>query len=182
MPVSIHRLDNSSWGFASSCFVCEETNSAGMRVPFFHDDEMGTVSAEFSLDEQFSGAPSYVHGGLVLAILDEAMAWAAIAVAKTFALTRTTTTTFSRPVKVGRSYRVEARIMGPPPQQGPSALLSGSGELVHADIEACALITRGTDGKTCAEAVAMFAALSSAQSSDAIGASVQGADAGYLRA
>ncbi len=164
-----------------------------MRVPFFHDDEMGTVSAEFSLDERFSGAPSYVHGGLVLAILDEAMAWAAIAVAKTFALTRTTTTTFSRPVKVGRSYRVEARIMRRPSQQGPSgplsesqqgpsASLSGSGELVHADIEACALITRGTDGKTCAEAVAMFAALSSAQSSDAIGASVQGADARYLRA
>jgi len=175
-----------------------------MRVPFFHDDEMGTVSAEFSLDERFSGAPSYVHGGLVLAILDEAMAWAAIAVAKAFALTRTTTTTFSRPVKVGRSYRVEARIMRRPSQQGPSgplcesqqgpsgllsesqqgpsALLSGSGELVHADIEACALITRGTDGKTCAEAVAMFAPLSSAQSSDAIGASVQGADARYLRA
>ena len=68
------------------------------------------VTAEFTLGPEFSGVPRYVHGGVVLAILDEAMAWAAIAVAERFAVVHQTATTFDRPVRVGRAYRVTASV------------------------------------------------------------------------
>src|SRR3954454_15176547 len=66
--VARHRLHNETWGFDSNCFVCEPRNDAGLRIPFDHDDETDTVVAEFTLDDAFSGAPSYVHGGVTLAI------------------------------------------------------------------------------------------------------------------
>ena len=74
--MALVRLRNDAWQFRSNCFVCEPSNTAGLAIPFFHDDEAGTVVADFTLDERFSGAPHYVHGGVALAVLDEAMAWA----------------------------------------------------------------------------------------------------------
>ena len=74
--MSVHRLGNDRWSFASSCFVCEPSNEFGLRVPFSNDDEADRVFATFTLDEHCSGAPSYVHGGVTLALLDETMSWA----------------------------------------------------------------------------------------------------------
>ena len=93
--MALVRLTNEGWGFTSLCFVCEDANDLGMRVPFFHDDERGVVRAEFTLTERFSGAPELAHGGALMALCDEAMSWATIAVAKSFAVTQTTTTTFT---------------------------------------------------------------------------------------
>jgi acyl-coenzyme A thioesterase PaaI-like protein len=105
------ELDNAQWGFDSNCFVCERTNDRGLRIPFAHDPEREVVTADFILDGAFSGAPSYGHGGIVLAILDEAMAWATIAVAHRFAVTRDTTAHFERPVRIDKPHRVEARVI-----------------------------------------------------------------------
>ncbi len=160
-------LTNDRWGFESNCFVCEAENPSGLRIPFFHDEEAGLVTAEFELDDRFSGAPSYVHGGLQLAVLDEAMAWATIAVAHRWAVTGETTTRFDHPVRVGRSYRVTAAIEGEPAT------------------EAATLATTGwiTDHRerTCASASATFVVLGEAQALDAIGAAEDGLDAGYTR-
>ena len=157
-------LDNAAWGFESSCFVCEPSNAGGLRIPFFHDDEAGLVFADYTLDATFSGAPTYVHGGITLAVLDEAMAWAAIALAGAFALTRTTTTRFLRPVRVGQPYRVEARV---------------TSRADHA-IGARATVVDGR-GRACAEAEAEFVPMSAAMARSAMGAEVAGDDAGYLR-
>jgi acyl-coenzyme A thioesterase PaaI-like protein len=162
--VAVLPLDNATWGFESNCFVCEPKNSGGLRIPFFHDEEAGTVFAEYTLDETFSGAPSYVHGGVTLAVLDEAMAWATIAVGKAFALTAKTSTEFRRPMRIGSTYRVEARIL----------------DRHDAIIEVAATITnRG--GNPCAEAVASFHAMDAAQAKEAIGTEATGNDAGYVR-
>ena len=80
--MTLHRLHNEAWGFETNCFVCEPKNQAGLQIPFFHDDERSVVTAEFELSDAYSGAPSLVHGGVTLAVLDEAMAWACIAVGK----------------------------------------------------------------------------------------------------
>ena len=150
--MAVRRLHNSDWGFDSNCFVCEPRNPTGLRIPFHHDDAAGCVAAEFTLDDAFSGAPKFVHGGVVLAILDEAMAWATIAVGGKFAVTKETSTTFDHPVYVGRSYRVEA--------------------FVGATTDA-AMATRAQvlDDKQrrCAEAQATFVVLSAATARDAIG-------------
>ena len=157
-------LDNSSWGFTSKCFVCEPANETGLRIPFFHDEEAETVEAEFTLGEEFSGAPSYVHGGISLAILDEAMAWAAIAVGKAFAVTATTTTTFVHAIRVGRTYRVSARLA----------------DRDESGLQLTAVIVDHKD-RPCAEATARFVHLSAEQAEAAVGSEVTGTDADYVR-
>ncbi len=110
--MAIRRLHNETWGVETNCFVCEPTNDRGLRIPFSHDDERDVVTAEFELPAAFSGAPTLVHGGVTLAVLDEAMAWACIAIGGQWAVTTETSTTFRRPVRVGSRYRVEARVVG----------------------------------------------------------------------
>jgi hypothetical protein len=39
------RLLNSRWGFESNCFVCEERDDSGLRIPFFHDRDDDAVVA-----------------------------------------------------------------------------------------------------------------------------------------
>ena len=109
--MAIRRLHNENWGVETNCFVCEPTNAHGLQIPFWHDDERRLVTASFELDDGFSGAPTLVHGGVTLAVLDEAMAWACIAVGGQWAVTTETSTRFHRPVRVGQTYRVEAQVV-----------------------------------------------------------------------
>lgn len=163
----MHALTNDRWGFPSNCFVCEATNEAGLRIPYFHDEANDTVVADFELDDRFSGAPSYVHGGLQLAVLDEAMAWAAIAVAGRWAVTAETSTRFTHPVRVGRQYTVTARIT--------STITDDDGGLT-----ASATIT-DTKERLCAEASATFVVLGEAHAVDATGVAIGDNDRSFLR-
>ncbi len=160
----MERLDNSRWGLESNCFVCEETNPGGLRVPFFVDRDDEVVTARFTLDDRFSGAPSYVHGGVVLALLDEAMAWATIALGGCFAVTKETTTRFKVPVMVGDRYEVRARIAG-----DDGSELDCTAEVVD------------DAGVVSAEATAVFVALGPAQALDAAGAAVPEAARSFIR-
>jgi uncharacterized protein (TIGR00369 family) len=90
--------------------VCEPTNDSGLRIPFFHDTEASLVTAEFTLGTAFSGAPTMLHGGVTLAVLDEAMAWACIAIARQWAVTSETSTRFHRAVHVDKPHIVEAEV------------------------------------------------------------------------
>ncbi len=72
--MTIGRLHNGSWGIDTNCFVCEPINDRGLQIPFWHDDERDVVTADFELPTASSGAPMLVLGGVILAVLDEAMA------------------------------------------------------------------------------------------------------------
>lgn len=160
----MERLENSRWGFESNCFVCEAANPDGLGIEFFADVDDGTVFADFTLDQRFSGAPSYVHGGVVLAVLDEAMAWATIALAGSFAVTKETTTRFRAPVRIGGAYRVRAGVE------------RDDGK----ELQCTADVTDG-DGVLCATASATFVPLGPAQALDALGTTATGDDAGFIR-
>jgi hypothetical protein len=67
--MELEPLNNARWGFASNCFVCEDANDEGLRVRFFCDRDRGAVVADFTLSDAFSGAPRYLHGGVVAAVL-----------------------------------------------------------------------------------------------------------------
>jgi uncharacterized protein (TIGR00369 family) len=162
--VALRRLHNEDWGFESSCFVCEPRNDRGLQLPFHHDTDREVVVCEFTLGNEFSGAPSYVHGGITLAILDEAMAWATIAVGGKFAVTTETTTRFLRPTRVGRSYTVEARVESQDDER----------------IRTTATVLDDRQ-RACAESDATFAILSPAVARDAIGTEVTGDAARYLK-
>lgn len=157
-------LTNERWGFESSCFVCEPKNADGLRIPFFHDVEAGEVSASFTLGEAFSGAPAYLHGGVVYSVLDESMAWAAIAVGSQWAVTQESWCRFARPVRVGREHEVRARLT----EVGAEQILAAA-EIVD------------DKGRVCAEATATFVPLGTAQAVDAIGGDAAGLDERYVR-
>ncbi len=161
--MTVRPLTNADWGFESMCFVCEDANGRGLRIPFFHDDEAGTVTAEFNLDQAFSGAPTLVHGGVLMAVCDEAMCWATVAVAGTWAFTASNAHRFRMPVRLGRPYRVEARVVGRDDQ----------------GIRTVATITGGSD-RVAVEAEALFAPLGAAQASGAIGTAVAPEHRSYL--
>lgn len=112
MAVMATPLDNDRWGYDSNCFVCEQHNPGGLRIPFQLDDDELTVSASFELGATYSGAPALLHGGVSLALLDEAQAWACIAVAGRWGLTASTAADFIGPVFVDHPYRVEAEVTG----------------------------------------------------------------------
>ena len=151
----VKPLTNDGWGVTSNCFVCEERNDAGLGIRFHHDLGRDLVVATFSLDDRFSGAPRYLHGGVSLAILDEAMAWAAIAIAGKFVVTQETTSRFERPVMVGREHCVHAWIIG-----GDDRQVRTFGEILDCD------------GNQCVIAEATFAVLDLEQATEAAGAEV----------
>ena len=104
------RLTNDAWGVDSCCYVCEASNDEGLRLAFWADDERSVVEADLSLPIAYSGAPAVVHGGLSLAVLDEAQAWATIAFGGWFAVTTETGARFHQPVWVDHEHRVEGWI------------------------------------------------------------------------
>ncbi len=166
MRVGVHRLDNDRWGFESNCFVCEQHNERGMQLPFFHDDERDVVFAEYTLGDEFSGAPTYVHGGVTLAVVDEAMAWAAIAIAigGKFAFTKETTAEFEWPVRLDRPYTLEARVV----EQDRRRYVTEA-EILD------------SKSRVCVRAQAVMSILDMDQATDAIGTDVSGDDTGFVR-
>ena len=161
--MALRPLDPGAYGFSTQCYVCEPSNPSGLRIPFSYDDEARVVQAEFRLGREYSGAPRYVHGGVVLALLDEAMAWAAIASAGRFAVVRETTTTFEHGVLVGEPHRVEAEVV-----TAGSIRLEASARVLNAS------------GRRCARARARMVVLSEEAAKAAIG-EVTGDDARFLR-
>ena len=161
--MALHPLRNTAFGFPSECFACDPENASGLRLSFLHDDEAGLVTADFTLGPAYQGAPRFVHGGLLLAILDEAMAWAAVALAERFAVTRTSKASFRRPVMIDVSHRVEAQV-----EERDESSVSARARILN------------PEGKRCAEASARLAVLSEETARTAIGAELGGNER-YLR-
>ncbi len=57
---------------ANYCFVCSEINPKGLHIKFRYL-ENGVAIAEFSLEKEYEGYPGIAHGGILAAILDDAM-------------------------------------------------------------------------------------------------------------
>jgi len=54
------------------CFVCGESNPAGVHVRFYEQED-GSVLARFTGQEHHQGYPGRMHGGVITAIMDETM-------------------------------------------------------------------------------------------------------------
>ena len=57
---------------AGSCFACGQANPIGLRLRFEHDGN--AVRAEFTPGPHYQGYEGLLHGGIVAAALDDAMA------------------------------------------------------------------------------------------------------------
>lgn len=137
---------------AQSCFGCGPANPHSLGLVFEAVGE--TVEATFALDEQFSGAPAFVHGGVVMTVLDEAMAWSTIGIRRRFALTKDFAAQFAVPVMVKGEYVVRAM---------PGPLIEGDREIaVHGEI-------LDANGSVCATAQGTYWVMTAEDTAAAIG-------------
>jgi acyl-coenzyme A thioesterase PaaI-like protein len=61
---------------ANHCFGCGPANPQGLHLTFITDTanpESITATANIQLDRMHEGPPGHIHGGIVAALLDEAM-------------------------------------------------------------------------------------------------------------
>ena len=54
------------------CFVCGLQNPVGLKLQFY-DNGVDEVRCEYTIPPQYQGYPGVAHGGIVAAILDEAV-------------------------------------------------------------------------------------------------------------
>jgi uncharacterized protein (TIGR00369 family) len=57
-----------------SCFVCGESNPAGLNLRFETDEQI--VRTRFTPRPEHVGFKQIIHGGIIATLLDEVMAWA----------------------------------------------------------------------------------------------------------
>lgn len=90
--------------YYKNCFVCGERRLGSLGVRFRFVD--GTVRATFTPTEKHVGFPSIVHGGIIAALLDEAMVWAIYAATGQFALSAEIAVRFLKPLLVGQTVEI----------------------------------------------------------------------------
>ena len=91
-----------------SCFVCGQDNPHGLRLRCRL--EGGRAVLEHTAREADLGWKTFVHGGIIMALLDEAMAWAAMVSARRPCVTAEMTARLRRPATVGMRLRVEGEV------------------------------------------------------------------------
>ncbi len=91
-----------------NCFACGRRNPIGLKLEFSLDAD-GRSTATFVPREEFQGFSGVLHGGIVCALLDEAMAWALILRGK-IPVTLSLSARFRRPVRVGSTVTVVGEI------------------------------------------------------------------------
>lgn len=91
------------------CFVCGMKNPSGLRVEFHTAEEARTISGRFMPRPEHQGFEGIVHGGVLSALLDEAMAKLAFSLGM-HAVTAEMTVTFKAPSAPGEELLVTGKI------------------------------------------------------------------------
>jgi acyl-coenzyme A thioesterase PaaI-like protein len=90
------------------CYACGELNPIGLHMHFRMEGEWAV--APFVAQRDHQGYPGFVHGGIVAALLDEAMGWATYGRA-VWAVTAKMEMRFRGVVPVGAPLEVRGRIV-----------------------------------------------------------------------
>jgi len=93
--------------YSDLCFGCGENNSIGLKLKFKWDGK--EVRTEFTPNRLHQGWAEVIHGGIITAVLDEAMAYAA-GYEGLKCITATMQTRFKRPLLVGKPTIVTASV------------------------------------------------------------------------
>jgi len=102
-------MADASWDGDELCLVCGPKNPSGLNLRFFADAE--GARAEGSVPEHLQGYHGTTHGGIVAAILDEAMYYAIAAQGSTWVATGELTVRYHRPLPCGTPFSVEAQCL-----------------------------------------------------------------------
>ena len=91
-----------------ACFACGEENIAGLQLRFFVED--GKIKTWFQPKPHHCGYPNVLHGGVVAALLDETIAWAANRALARMTVTAELKLRYRKPVPGDRRMLVWAEI------------------------------------------------------------------------
>jgi acyl-coenzyme A thioesterase PaaI-like protein len=92
------------------CFVCGKDNPVGLRVDFAVDAAAKTIGGRFVPRPEHQGYAGIIHGGIIAALLDEAMVKLAWRIGIP-AVTAEITTKFKAPAAPGDDLVVTASII-----------------------------------------------------------------------
>jgi acyl-coenzyme A thioesterase PaaI-like protein len=111
------------------CFVCGESNPAGIHVRFYEQAD-GSVLSRFTGCDHHQGYPGRMHGGVITAVMDETMGRAIMTRygAKIWGVTAELTVRFRKPVPLGVELTAVGRITAE-----KTRLFEGSGEMYLPD-------------------------------------------------
>ena len=112
-------MKNGKFGDDRYCFVCGELNQSGLRLNPEGKDGKGTI--HWTPTREYQGYTGVLHGGITSALMDEAMAYAALSVVAT-AVTAEITINFRKPVLTDESIIAEGKVVE---QRGKIILTSG---------------------------------------------------------
>lgn len=102
-------LDGSLFGRGQPCFGCSPDHPFGFHLTFTRDGD--EVVTRFTPDERYQGPPGVMHGGLVMALVDELGAWAPIALKEKFGFTGAFEGKLKAPVRIGQELVGRARLV-----------------------------------------------------------------------
>jgi uncharacterized protein (TIGR00369 family) len=96
---------------STGCFLCGDENETGVRTRFFVEGD--EVVARLALPPRFNGYRDVAHGGILAALLDETMGWAATVFSREHAMyvTGEMTVKYLAPVPVGKEIDVRSRLV-----------------------------------------------------------------------
>lgn len=94
-----------------NCFICGERNPHGLKLVLRLDAERGEARADVVFPERFQGWEKVVHGGLLAAVLDEGMIYAAGSKGLK-CVTGEMTVRFVKPARTEAAYRLRGRLTG----------------------------------------------------------------------
>jgi uncharacterized protein (TIGR00369 family) len=113
---------------SSMCFVCGTDNPLSLHAQFLELDD-GRLCAEFVATDVHQSYPGRVHGGVISAILDEAIGRAVqVETPEQFGVTLELTVRYRKPVPLNEPLRVIAEIT-----KRTNLMFAGEGKLLLQD-------------------------------------------------
>lgn len=108
------------------CIVCGRENHRGLNIRFAVDGD--TIRSEVPFNDEMCGFKDVVHGGILTAVLDEAMGWAASYGSRRMCQAAELNIRFVQPVHAGDKVMVTARL-----ERDRRRVIEASGELCDPD-------------------------------------------------
>jgi uncharacterized protein (TIGR00369 family) len=94
----------------AGCVVCGPANARGLHLSLYVDPATGVIETRFVPANEHIGFTGIVHGGIIGAVIDEAMVWAASWQGKRFCVCGEMSVRFRQSAKVGSAMIVRAKV------------------------------------------------------------------------
>jgi len=120
------------------CYVCGKKNPVGLAVDFTVNVEKRSIQARFTPSDNHQGFEGIVHGGIISALLDEAMAKLAFSLGLQI-VTAEMTVKFKAPANPGEELFITGRLVEESKrlilaeakiERGPTIIAEATGKLL----------------------------------------------------